>query len=281
MKMIYKPLKLIAYHFYWKLISFSWYFLSKPTSQLERQSSFSIGITTYINRFESYFKPLIKQLHYCFPDTQLVVLLNGHYELEEQHLYIKKAKAFLDQYPNVKLVTFERPQSLSKLWNLCVINADAEKVLMLNDDLKLSPWFAKAFHASKILGSEIALINRSWSHYLISKSVLRRVGWFDERFPAIGNEDEDYEARLSMAKLPLTDFKIREIFNVVELPKKYSYGKDVDLVNVKYAKSNQDFFNLKWDKVYEKKKGYFYVPILNAYLKLKDGMETPNFYHHL
>ena len=42
----------------------------------------------------------------------------------------------------------------------------------------------------------LPVINQSWSHFMISREVIIRVGWFDERFPAIGNEDEDYESRL-------------------------------------------------------------------------------------
>lgn len=278
MSFLVSKLKNIYDRCYWKMIPILWYFIPQNRKEIPLQKEFSISVVTYIDRFETYFKTLVKHLNFTFPNTQLVIVINGHYDTPRQKIYLQKATAFLSKYPQVKMISFQEPQSLAKLWNLSVINADAEKILILNDDLRLSPSFAKEFYKSKILKAQVALINRSWSHFLISKSIVDKVGWFDERFPAFGNEDQDYEARLIFAHLELPNYRMKQIFNVVEVPKAYSYGEKIELVHVKYAKLNQDFFNTKWEQVSEKRHDYLYIPVLNAYLKLKDGMETPDFY---
>ncbi|HMI00865.1 MAG TPA: hypothetical protein VK541_00205 [Pedobacter sp.] len=268
----------IVLFIYWKLINVVWFFLTQKKEQLILQSDYSIVVITYIDRFDTFFKPLIKKLRFCFPDTQLIVVVNGHFDVIRQNEYLINLNLFLKKYKNVKAIKFETPQSLSKLWNLGLLEAACERVMILNDDVNISPWFRSEINHSGILNERITLMNRSWSHFMISKDIVRRVGWFDERFPAIGNEDEDYEARLVFSGITLPTITFRQIQNIVEIPKSYSYGEHVELVNIKYVKANKEFFNSKWEISSNRKEGFKYVQILGAYLKLKNGMETPDFY---
>lgn len=269
--------KLMRY-LYWHLVPLLWRLPFKQRNEGLSEVAFTFGIVTYADRFDSYFKPLITILMRSFPDIKAIVVLNGHYDSMKQNKYLDEALYFLSQYPSIKVIKYHEPEGLSKLWNQIIYTATTNKILMLNDDLKISPWFRTELISSEILNEEIALINRSWSHFLISKNTIKKNGWFDERFPAIGNEDEDYETRLVLNKIELPVFKFRQILNVVDIPKEYSYGKKPDLVHVKYIKANQDLFHSKWDVSSHQKPGFVYVEILNAYLKLKEGMDTPNFY---
>lgn len=276
MKLAYYPLYKLGYRFYWKIKSLAWLFTKKPNRLYEK--SFSIAIVTYADRFDTYFKPLIKQLNYCFPGIEIVAVLNGHHDQLKQKKYLEKASLFLNSFKHVKIIDFEQPQSLSKLWNLAILNASCTKLFILNDDLKLLPTFGKTLLKDRFFNQDIALINNSWSHFLIDRATIKKVGWFDERFEALGNEDEDYECRLAFANISLKSFTNKHVYNVVDVPKNYAYAANMALVNLKYAKVNQDFFNLKWELSATPKEGFKFVSLLKAYVKLKPGMETPVFY---
>jgi hypothetical protein len=49
-------------------------------------------------------------------------------------------------------------------------------------------------------------------------------------------------------------------------------------VNTKYVKQNKVFFDSKWDLSKSELPDHKYVKILNGYVKLKEGMDTPIFY---
>lgn len=266
------------YHAYWKLIDLCWLFIAPKKQNLAMQKSFSIGIVTYVDRYEIFFKSLINRLAYCCPDTEIVVVVNGYYDIEKQRAYLQQIKLFLSKFKQVKIIDFEEPQSLSKLWNLALINASNEKILIMNDDLKIAPWFGKELKQCKVLENNIALVNRSWSHFVIAKQVVKEIGYFDERFPAVGNEDEDYECRLVLKGIRIETFRMNSLKNIVFKTKNFSYGENISTVNDKYVKANKIFFDKKWSTSETAKEGYVFVEILNLFVKLKIGMETPNFY---
>jgi hypothetical protein len=61
------------------------------------------------------------------------------------------------------------------------------------------------------------LINRSWSHFLISKDELDALGYFDERLLGIGEEDGDMTWRyLKQFGEPVPSFKIKGFQNYAE-----------------------------------------------------------------
>lgn len=267
------------HNFFWKLIDYSWVFIKKNNGSKRIDYTFSIGIVTYVDRYDLFFKPLIKNLITLFPNTQFVIAINGYYDIEKQNQYLKEIKLFLGTFQNVKIVAFQEPQSLSKLWNLLIKNSETEKTFIFNDDIKVSWLFRKFLYSSKILSENIALINRSWSHFLISKTIIKQVGWFDERFPGVGNEDEDYECRLVFNDIEIKSFRLSGVKNVSFITKNFSYGANTESINVKYVKENKLFFDKKWDTTGDSREGFKYVAILRKYAKLKPGMETPNFYN--
>ncbi|MEJ5961291.1 glycosyltransferase family 2 protein [Pedobacter immunditicola] len=273
-----QTVKTYLYPLYWQLARFGWRLLPLKKASEIRNHQYTIGITTYLDRYETLFKPFLLQLLKIFPETEIVVTVNGHYNRDSQLLYLEHIRSFLKQFPNVKVITFVEAQGLSKLWNLIIVNSSNERFLILNDDLEISPLFRKDLEQSGILSERIALLNQSWSHFMISREIVNLVGWFDERFPAIGNEDEDYESRLVLKQVDLSFFHFRSIKAILTIPVTYSYGEQVDIINTKYLKANKVFFDTKWDTVAQPTEGYHYVRILNAWVKLKEGMDTPRFY---
>jgi len=50
---------------------------------------FVIGITTYVERYDDYFKPLYKSLSSLFPEVPIVVTVNGFPDSLKQHNYLR------------------------------------------------------------------------------------------------------------------------------------------------------------------------------------------------
>jgi hypothetical protein len=74
--------------------------------------SFSIGIVTYIRRYDAYFKPLIKQLDELFPNVEKTVVVNGFYDQEAQAKYLKDVTEFLKSTTVTNLVKYQENQRL-------------------------------------------------------------------------------------------------------------------------------------------------------------------------
>jgi hypothetical protein len=108
--------------------------------------------------------------------------------------------------------------------------------------------------------------------------MISRIGWFDERLPGVGNEDEDYEARLALQGIGLPSFELSALRNVVVKTKDFSYGKEMAVINEKYTSDNKRFFNSKWEITNEAQDDFVHVRILQKAVRLRPGMETPNFY---
>lgn len=263
-------LRKILYAIRWSFWVALWpFFYRKHRTADLTNTRFSIGVTTYAARYNTYFKRLILQLSALFPDTEIVVSVNGYYDPDKQRAYLRELHEFLIKFPHVRYSVFEESKGLSSLWNRLIDRSSHEKIIVLNDDLELSPLFRFFLERSAILDHEVAVINKSWSHYLISRSVIGRIGWFDENFPAIGNEDWDYACRLTLAGQEPVQVKVRGIRNIEDHPDDFSYGNDLQLVNGKYARTNRDYFYSKWILSPEPRDGFVFVEILGCYVKLK------------
>ena len=151
---------------------------------------FTIGITTFMDRFETCLKPLLAKVAVLFPESQVLVVANGHVREEEQKKYITDLEEFCAKFSNVTTVTFTDPRGLSFLWNTIIRKADHQAIMILNDDLRVRWKFRKFISDTAIAEHHVSTINRSWSHFMISRPVVGTVGWFDENFPEIGGEDD-------------------------------------------------------------------------------------------
>ena len=236
---------------------------------------FAIGITTFLNRFETSFKPLVSKLVFLFPDTLVIVAVNGSTRRDEQLEYLSELREFCVQYRNLVLIAYEEPRGLSHLWNRIMKEAGNNPVLMLNDDLRIKTGFRKFICHAGILSSEIATINSSWSHYVISQRVYLQTGEFDENLIEVGGEDDDYLARLAINGLLPADYKCSEIARkrkrrkgVTEIN---SYGKDMSGEEGGYSSYNISYLRSKWEIADEYFHGAVEIPRRrNRFWKLKD-----------
>ncbi len=210
------------------------------------EKQYSIGVVTYHARFETYFKPLIKRLAQIFPDKEIICVLNGHPDKTLQIKYLRNAVLFLRSFKNVRYLTYDSNQSLSKCWNQVVILSPTQKVLILNDDTEVSELFRTELEAH-IQNNELFTLNRSWSHFVISKKIIKKIGWFEERLPGIGQEDGDYTYRMAMQNIEMKNVDCAGLRNFVAAQENPGWIEISPLVQgTRYANINREFFDTKW-----------------------------------
>jgi len=211
----------------------------------------TIGVTTFMDRFEPCFKPLLKRLVSLFPGNRILVLINGHYRVEEHKPYLERANDFCEQFPNVKVISYTDPVGLSSLWNRAVGESGEERIILLNDDLKIRSDFLSFLAGSGILNSQIATINSSWSHFIISKGIVNAVGYFDEGLTEIGGEDDDYLARMAMKGLHPENYNTSSLkkFSMRRrgIPAINSYGRFSADQEGGYSTLNTEYIRSKWE----------------------------------
>lgn len=181
-------------------------------------ANISIGITTFEARFDQYFVPLLKKMRE-YTDSEIIVAVNGENNRPFSNEYRNKLLKYIADHDNVYPIFFPEFRGLSKLWNTIAIHATHDHVLMLNDDIMVdSPNFMTEIGRSLSRNNgRTFLINRSWSHFLLSKEELDTLGYFDERLLGIGEEDGDMTWRyLEQYGEPITSFKIKGFQNYAE-----------------------------------------------------------------
>jgi len=139
----------------------------------------SVGITTFEHRFDQYFVPLLSKIREYDNDTEIIVAVNGEHDREFGEDYRKRILEFLCIQRNVYPI-FSRFRGLSKLWNTIILRAICDHVFMLNDDIMI----IKRNVIEKIQrniqrgGGRSFVINKSWSHFVVSREELDRTGLF-------------------------------------------------------------------------------------------------------
>lgn len=237
------------------------------------ENDYSIGVVTYVARFEEFFMPIIRQLTEVFPDKEIVCIINGHPDLASQIKYLKHVTAFMARYPNVRYLSYETHQPLSKCFNWLLMMSFAKRMLILNDDLSLNLLFRRDFEKALADNPDLFIINHSWSHFVISKDIVKKVGWFDERFLATGQEDGDYRSRMENAGLEVKEAKCLGVINYIA-PQKDAGWQNMSAVSKQSGKTseiNDEFFNKKFSPNGKNKYG-------DSSFRINPGMETPMFY---
>ena len=232
---------------------------------------YSIGVVTYVARFESYFIPIIKQLTAIFPDKEIVCVINGHHDKTLQVNYLKQVTAFLSQFPNVRYVTQETHQPLAKCWNWLLLLSYAPRMLVLNDDLDISLLFRNDFEKALRANQTFFTINHSWSHFLIAKDYMKKIGWFDERLLGTGQEDGDYQIRIWDNGDEVNDIVCHGVVNYIAPQLNAGWAGNLSSFNEggkQLAAINKEFIGKKYD----------FSPQDPCHGRLRTGMETPLFY---
>lgn len=179
----------------------------------------SIGVTTFENRFDRYFVPLLNKLKEYAPENEIIVAINGEHQQEFNQTYRHHILEFVARHEKVYPIMFPRFRGLSKLWNSIIIQATNDHILLINDDIMINdPSFMNSI--CKAIDSNAGrsfLINKSWSHFLANRAEIDELGYFDERLLGIGEEDGDMVWRyLSHFGREISSFKMKAFINYAE-----------------------------------------------------------------
>ncbi len=229
------------------------------------RDSLSIGITTFERRFESYFVPLVEQLRAMNADIELVIAVNGEHRRRFSESYRADLLGFLSAKPNTFPIVFPQFRGLTKLWNSIIINASNEHVLILNDDVAITKkqFLKKVQRALTRSRGRSFTINRSWSHFVISRDEIDRLGYFDERLLGIGEEDGDMAWRYrDHYGCALKDYAISGISNFSEATMEERPTNVACHSGGKYSQFNRRFiYQSKYREDSQGIKGMFDTPM--------------------
>jgi hypothetical protein len=240
-----------------------------------------IGITTYVDRYDSFFKPLYFSLRHLFPDVNLYVAVNGFHDKQVQEDYLKRFHSELcsTDFGRGKFILHDKPVGLTRLWNELVSQGNCPTTLILNDDLMIYPWFRR-WVEKKLWSPSISLINGSWSHFLLCKDILDRVGWFDEDFRGIGFEDMDYTARCAYNDVSINNLRCQYITHHDHQPSRTSFDdQSSTLWGPKYSSINHDAFFNKW-MICDHDSG-IYIKQLKSFVLPKKTIRNESFRRHM
>lgn len=243
---------------------------SIPNSFVPKRRNLSgvlqIGITTYVDRYDIFFKPLYHSLKLLFPEVQIIVAVNGFHDREIQKLYLTRfhRQICVDNINSNKFVLHDNPVGLTRLWNEILSQGNNKTTLILNDDLRVFPWL-RIWIEKELWNSSITLMNGTWSHFFICKDVLDLVGWFDENFRGIGFEDMDYTARCAYKGVVIQNLRCQYITHLDHQPSRTSFDDQTQtLWGSKYSSINHDAFFQKW-KICDHDSGIF-IKQLNSFV---------------
>ena len=211
---------------------------------------FSIGITTYIARYEKYFKPLYLALCKYFPDVRIIVAVNGFSDSAAHQSYLDRFSREIcaNAASNRHFVLHDKPVGCSQLWNDILGAGIQSPTLILNDDLRIYPYlrrWAESFDWEK---ADIALLNSTWSNFIISQKAVRKIGAFDPMFTGIGFEDMDYTARAYFAGVKIANIICPYVYHKDLKPERTSFDAISGKVWGKFTSANHDYFFTKWEK---------------------------------
>jgi hypothetical protein len=228
---------------------------------LEHQSDLAIVITTFEDRFFDFTLPLISNIR-SVTATPIFVVINGNFNRSvngnKLQLFFKKLGNFSNIYP----ATLSNFHGCAELWNIGITNSDAEYFLILNDDVHVFPKDFKNLLANltKVLDDhQLTTINRSFSHFGISRKCIFDVGFFDEHFLGIGEEDRDYFYRFEQ-------IYGRKPFNI-SIEAFFNFGDESRDNNIKAASDG------KYSAFNSTIKEEFYVVDVSS--KIQGRYETP------
>lgn len=203
---------------------------------------YSIVITTFDKRFESDLIPLIKGIKTLRPAVEIILTVNGPCRSHFDQSYRAELLQFLASYDEIYPTIFPEFQSLAKMWNRGVLTASHERILILNDDLKIPVdseiSFFDHFERALEVAPDTFTINGSFSHFVVSKKEMMEVGFFDERLLGLGEEDGDFYWRYhEKFNKEIVDLEIGMIDNIHSDVTDGGYTKGIRTA----SKFNRDF----------------------------------------
>jgi len=125
-------------------------------------------------------------------------------------------------------------ESFSKLINHCIKNSENEIIIIVSDKVRATP---------ELINKTIKLLNEGYglvglwrfAFFGFKKDLIRKIGWFDERFIGGGYEDNDFILRMKEANIA---YYATEEAPYNFIPTSWSYSQSRDFYYKKWNVSN-------------------------------------------
>lgn len=108
------------------------------------------------------------------------------------------------KYPHktrMQEVTVWEKSSLTELWNLGILTAPTDWVLLCNDDIVFKPGWLEYLEEQIATGKYDQINLGHYGAFCMHKSLVLKIGWHDERYRGGGYEDIDWQLRIAEAGL--------------------------------------------------------------------------------
>jgi hypothetical protein len=215
-------------------------------SKKTKQKNISILLVTFKERF-LYVKELINKIRLSSGDDfDILIAVNGNNEelMDENYRtnILELCKSTSRCYP------FVCPEfkSLPKLWNTLVLFSQTEYNFILCDDVEYNNPETLNIIEKYISDTkeEFFTINGEFSFFVITKNMLHKLNYFDERLCGYGEEDGDITHSFILSqKRPLPVLKIKNIYNKALYDIK---NKHIETHVDNKPRFNREFANLKY-----------------------------------
>ena len=148
-----------------------------------------IVITTFEARKDILIE-LINSIR-TYVNNRIILIINGEKNGIINEDYRRDILNICLEHINIVPIFFTELRSLSKMWNIGVINSTSKNILILNDDLLWVNNLIKDIETQLDLINDVKLINHSFSHFIVNKTFMNEIGYFDEKLLGFGWEDSD------------------------------------------------------------------------------------------
>lgn len=156
-------------------------------------NNITVSLVTFKER-QSLISSLLPTLRSIVPDhIDIILAVNGNYDEPMPEEYRGHMLELCKNHKNVYPLVCPDFMSLSKLWNTLVLFSKTEYNFIMTDDLIVNNpnVLTDVVNFITKTGEEFFTINNGFSHFVLTKSFLHQIGYFDERLLAYGEEDGD------------------------------------------------------------------------------------------
>jgi hypothetical protein len=211
------------------------------------KNNFDIGITTFSLRF-NFVESLVKTIRELGVENNIYLCINGEKDSLFNEEYRKNMLSLCLSHPNVYPIFFVETRGLSKMWNTLIVHSTKENVLILNDDINLVNDNMFNVVSEHIDGPEyygLSKINDTFSYFVVNKTLIDDLGYFDERLIGFGEEDGDITYRMISKKgKDVYRLYAQGVYNIISDIRHEHIKPGVG----KYSWFNRDFtFNKKYN----------------------------------
>jgi hypothetical protein len=182
---------------------------------------------------------LVQQIR-AISDNDIIIYVNGekHGLFDEE--YRKKVLNLASKFSAIYPSFFIETRGLAKMWNSIIISSPTEHVVLLNDDIKILNNNFNSVIESVINSqnfSGICLINGSFSHFIVGKTFIDNIGYFDERLLGFGEEDGDISYRCEKRGIKIGNLLLNGVINITSQVRHDHIQPGIG----KYSKFNRDW----------------------------------------